>query len=223
MNEPAVSVTIENAGAHTADGEPVAGLCGLDEATLRRVIALTLARVGVAEPVELSLVVTDDQALQGLNREYRGRDEATDVLSFPLLDAPLVRAPADQLWSGAEGAADASASAQERDTPGDPSVVSYSEGNAPTAREAGAERDAAAPRPFITPPELPTHLGDIVVARGVTERQAALAGHAAAWELAYLVAHGVLHLVGYDDHTDAGYTAMVAHQEAVLREAGIQR
>jgi len=54
-------------------------------------------------------------------------------------------------------------------------------------------------------------------------RQAARAGHRPAWELAYLLAHGVLHLVGYDDHTDAGYAAMVAHQEAVLTLAGIAR
>ncbi|MGZ3666488.1 MAG: rRNA maturation RNase YbeY [Ktedonobacterales bacterium] len=54
-------------------------------------------------------------------------------------------------------------------------------------------------------------------------RQAQQAGHSAAWELAYLLAHGVLHLVGYDDQTDAGYRAMVAHQEVVLAAAGIEK
>ena len=75
----------------------------------------------------------------------------------------------------------------------------------------------------MAPPTDTLHLGDIVIARGVTRQQADAAGHSPAWELAYLVVHGVLHLVGYDDHTDAGYAAMVAHQEAVLREAGISR
>ncbi|MGZ3682066.1 MAG: rRNA maturation RNase YbeY, partial [Ktedonobacterales bacterium] len=74
----------------------------LDDAALRRVVALTLARVGVTQPVELSVLVTDDAGLRDLNREYRGRDESTDVLSFPLLDAPLVGAPEEQLWQPAE-------------------------------------------------------------------------------------------------------------------------
>jgi ssRNA-specific RNase YbeY (16S rRNA maturation enzyme) len=32
-----------------------------------------------------------------------------------------------------------------------------------------------------------------------------------------------LHLVGYDDHTDAGYRAMVTIQERVLAQAGVAR
>jgi probable rRNA maturation factor len=70
---------------------------------------------------------------------------------------------------------------------------------------------------------MPPHLGDIVVARGITVRQAVAVGHTPGFELAYLVAHGVLHLIGYDDHTDAGYTAMVRHQEQALAQAGIAR
>src|SRR5262249_19722304 len=62
---------------------------GLDDAALRRVVALTLARAEVSQPVELSLLVTNDAGLRTLNREYRGKDEPTDVLSFPLLDTPL--------------------------------------------------------------------------------------------------------------------------------------
>ncbi|MCS7263152.1 MAG: rRNA maturation RNase YbeY [Aquificaceae bacterium] len=33
--------------------------------------------------VELSLYLTDDQTIRRLNKEYRAKDEATDVLSFP--------------------------------------------------------------------------------------------------------------------------------------------
>src|SRR5262249_12373472 len=75
---------------------------GLDDAALRRVVALTLAYAEVTQPIELSLLVTDDAGLRTLNREYRGKDEPTDVLSFPLLDAPLAEASADQLWQYAE-------------------------------------------------------------------------------------------------------------------------
>jgi probable rRNA maturation factor len=210
------------AGVDAAKGTSGGGLYELDEAALRRVVALTLARVDITQPVELSILVTDDEALRTLNREYRGRDEVTDVLSFPLLDTPLVQAPEDQLWSAA-GANEVDE--RRRDAQGDPTVVSYTEERAATS--AGECEDTAegpeAPFAFITPLDLLPHLGDVVIARGQLERQAALAGHAPGWELAYLVAHGVLHLVGYDDHTDAGYAAMVAHQEAVLQEAGLQR
>lgn len=36
----------------------------------------------------LSLSLVGDAAIRELNREYRGRDRATDVLSFPLGDQP---------------------------------------------------------------------------------------------------------------------------------------
>lgn len=38
-------------------------------------------------PAELSVVFTDDAAIRALNAEWRGKDEATDVLSFPQHDA----------------------------------------------------------------------------------------------------------------------------------------
>ena len=65
------------------------------------------------------------------------------------------------------------------------------------------------------------HLGDIAFSQSAVERQAVQAGHSSAWELAYVLAHGVLHLVGYDDLTDAGYRTMVAHQEAVVAAMGL--
>ncbi len=33
---------------------------------------------------EISLLLTDDAAIQELNRDYRGKDAPTDVLSFPM-------------------------------------------------------------------------------------------------------------------------------------------
>jgi len=66
-------------------------------------------------------------------------------------------------------------------------------------------------------------LGDIVISLPTMRRQAAQFGHHPQWELAYLIAHGVLHLAGYDDHTVAGYEAMVALQEAALQAAGVAR
>ncbi|MGZ3674088.1 MAG: rRNA maturation RNase YbeY [Ktedonobacterales bacterium] len=195
---------------------------GLDDAALRRVVALTLAQADVTQPVELSVLVTDDAGLRELNREYRGRDESTDVLSFPLLDAPLVDAPEEQLWQPAEDLEALAPEAATREAP-----VSDDAGDADAAANgySSDEEDAVAAEEsdfaFLTPEDAALHLGDIALSRDAIERQAQQAGHSAAWELAYLLAHGVLHLVGYDDQTDAGYRAMVAHQEVVLAAAGI--
>jgi probable rRNA maturation factor len=41
--------------------------------------------------VQLSIVVTSDRRIRRLNRVYRGKDEVTDVLSFPASPAPLAR------------------------------------------------------------------------------------------------------------------------------------
>lgn len=36
------------------------------------------------EGVEISVYITDDEEIRKLNKTYRGKDKATDVLSFPL-------------------------------------------------------------------------------------------------------------------------------------------
>jgi len=48
-------------------------------------LALTgavLEALGTADGVEIGLVITGQERITALNREYRGRDEPTDVLSF---------------------------------------------------------------------------------------------------------------------------------------------
>lgn len=196
---------------------------GLSDEALRRVVALTLARVGVEDPVEVSLLLTDDAGLRALNRDYRGRDEVTDVLSFPLLESPLVIAPAEQLWSQQEnGFADLGGIPEDEladDIEEDPSGAEAGE----ASEGAGDESAAGDDEEMDWPGEAITSLGDIAISRDAVTRQAEAAKHSAQWELSYLLAHGVLHLVGYDDHTEAGYAAMVAHQEAALRQAGLTR
>lgn len=41
------------------------------------------AAQGIAEPWEISVLLTDDEDIAVLNREHRGKDRPTDVLSFP--------------------------------------------------------------------------------------------------------------------------------------------
>jgi probable rRNA maturation factor len=40
--------------------------------------------------VELSVKFTDDSEVHALNREWRGKDKATNVLSFPMVEAEMV-------------------------------------------------------------------------------------------------------------------------------------
>jgi probable rRNA maturation factor len=54
----------------------------VDEEGLRRVAAEVLSQEGVEEEMELSLVITDDEAVRDLNRQFRGVDAPTDVLAF---------------------------------------------------------------------------------------------------------------------------------------------
>jgi len=53
----------------------------VDEANLRGAAVATLIASGV-EDAEVTIVVTNDVAVQQLNRDYRGVDAPTDVLSF---------------------------------------------------------------------------------------------------------------------------------------------
>lgn len=69
---------------------------------------------------------------------------------------------------------------------------------------------------FVTPEGLPPYLGDVVVSYPRAVAQASDAGHDLQKELAILVVHGVLHLLGHD-HTDlAEQTRMWARQDEIL-------
>ncbi|MQC25468.1 MAG: rRNA maturation RNase YbeY [Chloroflexi bacterium] len=70
--------------------------------------------------------------------------------------------------------------------------------------------------PFPQPDGEAPYLGDIVVSVESVERQAADAGLTAAEELAHVVLHGVLHLLGYDHEEADEEAVMQAREEAVL-------
>ena len=58
--------------------------------------------------------------------------------------------------------------------------------------------------------------GEIIVGVDVAERQAAEAGHSLTDELRYLLAHGALHVLGYDDSTPEQRAAMLRRQDEIL-------
>ena len=113
----------------------------------------------------VSVALVSDERARTLNRAYRRRDYATDVLSFSAETAPRTRRVA-------------------------------------------------------------VFLGDIVIARGVARRQAAVAGHSELTEFRVLALHGLLHLLGYDHERDQGQMRRVEQRlrrKGGLREGLIER
>ncbi len=51
---------------------------------VRRAIETALAAEGVEDPAAIDILLTDDETIHEINREHRGVDRPTDVLSFPM-------------------------------------------------------------------------------------------------------------------------------------------
>lgn len=58
--------------------------------TVKRAVAETLRYEGYRGHAEVSVTFTDDEKIRVLNREHRGKDTATDVLSFPMNEKHLL-------------------------------------------------------------------------------------------------------------------------------------
>jgi probable rRNA maturation factor len=69
---------------------------------------------------------------------------------------------------------------------------------------------------FPAPENREGHLGDIALAYGVCAREAADQGKSLANHLQHLVAHGVLHLVGYDHQTETEAAEMETLERQIL-------
>ena len=67
------------------------------------------------------------------------------------------------------------------------------------------------------------HLGDIVICLEVAQNQANEYAHSLERELAFLTAHGLLHLIGYDHNTPGEEAAMIEAQKQILAGVGINR
>lgn len=103
----------------------------------------------------VTILLTDDGAVADLNTRFRGKDGATNVLSFPA----------------------------------------------------------------ATNPE--QHLGDLALAYGICAAEAARQGKPLAHHLQHLVAHGVLHLLGYDHMKDEEALTMEGLERVVLAGLGV--
>ncbi len=153
----------------------------LSEGWLRIVMEAALAEIlPQGELAQAGLVVTDDETVQELNRQFRGLDEVTDVLSFS--------ASHSGHWAG-------------------------------EISESGSEnvkREDAGPFPFTLPPGEPFPLGEVIISFPQTQRQAQERNCPVEQELALLIVHGVLHLVGYDHMEPEEEARMQAKERSAL-------
>lgn len=60
--------------------------CADLEHRARAAVTAVLQHLAIREPLEISLVFTDDAEQRVLNRDWRGKDRSTNVLSFPNMD-----------------------------------------------------------------------------------------------------------------------------------------
>ena len=80
-----------------------------------------------------------------------------------------------------------------------------------------------APADFPRPPGAPRPLGDLVVSIDRAMAQAEEYGHSFDRELGFLLAHGLLHLLGHDHETPDEAKAMFARQDELLAASGLTR
>ncbi len=139
----------------------------LPAATLVRVVeeaaraALAEAGPGGDAPLSVTIALSGNGRVRELNREWRGRDRPTNVLSFPAsADMPL-------------------------------------------------------------PEGVPRPLGDIVLAGPVVAREAEEAGVPLEEQLAWMVIHGMLHLLGHDHLDDDERRRMEELERRSLARLGL--
>ncbi len=124
------------------------------EESVRTIVNYVVSAEEVKNALEVSILITNNAEIQGLNAEYRGKDVATDVLSFPMDEE---------------------------------------------------------------------YLGDIAISMDKVFEQAEEYGHSPERELAFLVVHGTLHLLGYDHIEEEDRVLMRKREEEILNDLGIRR
>jgi len=98
-------------------------------------------------------------------------------------------------------------------------VLAFPIDEEPTA--GGRNPDAGGTGPGYSPPEpseLPVLLGDVVICPPVASRNAAEHGVAYEEEVALLIVHGILHLMGMDHDLDERAEAMEARERELLEK-----
>ena len=66
-------------------------------------------------------------------------------------------------------------------------------------------------------------LGELLISLGQARRQAHKRGSPIVREVAFLAAHGILHLLGFEDETPAGYREMLGLGQDATRQKSVKR
>lgn len=66
------------------------------------------------------------------------------------------------------------------------------------------------------------NLGEVMIALDKVREEAVKKGKTAEDELAFLISHGILHLLGFDHQTESDYNFIVALQNEALQSIGIK-
>ena len=130
---------------------------------LRGVVERVLISENFSPSVELGLVIADQDKVRQLNRDYRGRDEPTDVLAFSAME----------------------------------------------------EAEADSPS-FVPPADGVQHLGEVLISYPQAVMQAEEHRCPVKQEIALLIIHGVLHLLGYDHGEPEPERQMRARETKIL-------
>jgi probable rRNA maturation factor len=96
----------------------------------------------------------------------------------------------------------------------------YRQKDQPTDVLAFAALEADLPLPELVQSE-PLYLGDIVISVETAQAQAQQQGHSLEQELAWLAAHALLHLLGWDHPDEASLLSMLQQQESLLQTIGL--
>ena len=126
---------------------------------------------------EVELLLTMDEEIREMNREFRDIDRATDVLYFPMI---AYESPADFAF---------------------------------------LEEDESC----FDPDTGELMLGNIVISKQKVVEQAEEYGHTVEREYAFLIAHSMLHLLGYDHMEEEERAVMEKKQREILDGLGITR
>lgn len=143
-----------------------------------RVAEAVLEEEGCPYETEINVLLTDNEGIRIYNKEYRGIDSETDVLSFP--NVPFV-------------------------TPADFGVAEEMEADC------------------FQPDSGELILGDIILSCDKVCEQAESYGHSLKREFAFLIAHSMLHLCGYDHMEPDEARIMEQKQNLILDGLGITR
>lgn len=148
------------------------------EPVIEDVVKMALKLEKCPYEAEVNVLITSKEQIRIYNKEYRGIDKETDVLSFPGVSY---------------------------DAPADFSIA------------------AANTNDYFNPDTEELMLGDIILCADKVFEQAEEFGHSVLREFSFLIAHSMLHLLGYDHIEPDDEEQMLTRQRLIMEALHITR